>query len=100
MLTAAAAGKIRVRANYDVRVMLVASSWLSHKQGSGVCLLPEACRLSAEGLSCFLLHSYEFARTPAGVELEIPFQLASADRLRSPFTNYVRGYQGLLDYIW
>ncbi|PSC75583.1 2, 5 -phosphodiesterase 12 [Micractinium conductrix] len=36
----------------------------------------------------------------AGVELDIPFRLRSADGLRTPFTNYVQGYQGLLDYIW
>ena len=27
-------------------------------------------------------------------------RLRSADGLRTPFTNYVQGYQGLLDYIW
>ncbi|KAL4445318.1 hypothetical protein ABPG77_011143 [Micractinium sp. CCAP 211/92] len=36
----------------------------------------------------------------AGVDLQIPFSLRSADDLRTPFTNYVKGYQGLLDYIW
>ena len=36
----------------------------------------------------------------SGIPLSIPFQLRSADELQSPFTNYVRGYCGLLDYIW
>lgn len=36
----------------------------------------------------------------AGVDLEIPFRLRPADGLRSELTNYVKGYQGLLDYIW
>lgn len=35
-----------------------------------------------------------------GIPLSIPYKLRSADDLRSPFTNYVRGYSGLLDYIW
>lgn len=35
-----------------------------------------------------------------GTPLSIPFQLRSADELQSAFTNYVRGYSGLLDYIW
>ena len=36
-----------------------------------------------------------------GVDLESPFgSLASADGLRTELTNYVSGYQGLLDYIW
>ena len=35
-----------------------------------------------------------------GISLSIPFQLRSTDELQSPFTNYVRGYSGLLDYIW
>lgn len=30
----------------------------------------------------------------------MPCSLRSADDLRTPFTNYVKGYQGLLDYIW
>ena len=30
----------------------------------------------------------------------VPHRLASADGLRTPFTNHVEGYQGLLDYIW
>jgi mRNA deadenylase 3'-5' endonuclease subunit Ccr4 len=36
----------------------------------------------------------------AGVDLELPFSLRPADELRTPFTNHVKGYQGLLDYIW
>lgn len=35
-----------------------------------------------------------------GLELTIPFQLGSADGLRTEFTNYVRGYSGALDYVW
>ncbi len=35
-----------------------------------------------------------------GIRLSIPYQLRSADDLQSPFTNYVQGYSGLLDYIW
>lgn len=35
-----------------------------------------------------------------GIPLSVPFQLRSADGLQTPFTNYVRGYSGLLDYIW
>lgn len=35
-----------------------------------------------------------------GIDLELPFALAAADKLRSNVTNYVRGYEGLLDYIW
>lgn len=35
-----------------------------------------------------------------GIPLSVPFQLRSADGLQTPFTNYVRGYAGLLDYIW
>ena len=35
-----------------------------------------------------------------GIPLSIPFQLRSADDLQTPFTNYVRGYCGLLDYMW
>lgn len=35
-----------------------------------------------------------------GVSLTSPFALAAADRLRSNVTNYVRGYEGLLDYVW
>ena len=36
----------------------------------------------------------------AGVDLALPFALRPADDLRTPFTNHVKGYQGLLDYIW
>lgn len=43
-------------------------------------------------------------RSPAekvpGIDLELPFALAAADNLRSNVTNYVRGYEGLLDYVW
>jgi hypothetical protein len=35
-----------------------------------------------------------------GLDLQIPFVLASADNLETEFTNYVRGYRGALDYIW
>ena len=35
-----------------------------------------------------------------GLDLSIPVQLSSADRLRTAFTNYVRGYSGALDYVW
>ncbi|KAK9846341.1 hypothetical protein WJX81_001906 [Elliptochloris bilobata] len=35
-----------------------------------------------------------------GVDLEHGFRLASVDSLATPFTNYVRGYSGLLDYVW
>lgn len=40
------------------------------------------------------------AEPVTGIPLSIPFQLCSADGLQTPFTNYVRGYSGLLDYIW
>ena len=35
-----------------------------------------------------------------GVHLRAPYRLRSADNLKYPFSNYVRGYTGLLDYIW
>jgi 2',5'-phosphodiesterase len=35
-----------------------------------------------------------------GVPLASPFDLVAADGLASAFTNHVRGYQGLLDYVW
>lgn len=35
-----------------------------------------------------------------GVPLATGLHLRSADNLQTPFTNYVRGYSGLLDYIW
>eukprot|EP00803_Ostreobium_quekettii_P002086 evm.model.scf_565.5 EVM.evm.TU.scf_565.5 scf_565:12776-26338(-) len=35
-----------------------------------------------------------------GVDVAIPFKLRSADGLETPFTNYVRHYCALLDYIW
>lgn len=34
------------------------------------------------------------------MDLELPFRLRAADDLKTPFTNYVPGYKGLLDYIW
>ena len=33
-------------------------------------------------------------------DLALPLRLRPADGLATPFTNYVRGYQGLLDYVW
>jgi 2',5'-phosphodiesterase len=33
-------------------------------------------------------------------DLALPLRLRPADGLRSPFTNFVRGYTGLLDYVW
>ena len=36
----------------------------------------------------------------AGMDLTSPFSLQSADGMEPEFTNYVRGFQGLLDYIW
>ena len=36
----------------------------------------------------------------AGMDLTSPFALRSADGMEPEFTNYVRGYQGLLDYVW
>ena len=36
----------------------------------------------------------------AGMDLASPFALRSADGMEPEFTNYVRGYQGLLDYVW
>ena len=35
-----------------------------------------------------------------GVHLRAPMRLRSADDLQYAFSNYVRGYIGLLDYIW
>jgi 2',5'-phosphodiesterase len=35
-----------------------------------------------------------------GLDLSIPVRLASADGLQTAFTNYVRGYNGALDYVW
>ena len=34
-----------------------------------------------------------------GIHLRAPYRLRSADDLEYPFSNYVRGYTGLLDYI-
>ena len=36
----------------------------------------------------------------AGPALALPFDLASADRLLSPYTNFVQGYIATLDYIF
>jgi 2',5'-phosphodiesterase len=36
----------------------------------------------------------------APVDLALPFRLAPADGLATPFTTWVRGYGGLLDYVW
>jgi len=33
-------------------------------------------------------------------DLVLPLRLRPADGLATPFTNYVRGYKGLLDYVW
>jgi 2',5'-phosphodiesterase len=46
------------------------------------------------------LHPGGPRRVVTGVDLRSPVVLAPADRLRSGVTNYVRGYQGLLDYVW
>ena len=35
-----------------------------------------------------------------GIDLESPFTFESSDEMIPEFTNYVNGYQGLLDYIW
>jgi 2',5'-phosphodiesterase len=36
-----------------------------------------------------------------GLDLASPFgPLAAADGMATPFTNFVRGYRGLLDYVW
>jgi len=36
----------------------------------------------------------------SGMDLDSPFKLSTADDMIPEFTNYVQGYQGLLDYIW
>lgn len=36
----------------------------------------------------------------SGMDLDSPFRLSTADDMVPEFTNYVQGYQGLLDYIW
>ena len=33
-------------------------------------------------------------------DLRLPFDFFPADSLRTPCTNYVRGYSGLLDFVW
>jgi 2',5'-phosphodiesterase len=42
----------------------------------------------------------ELANIVAGMDLKSPFSLNSADDMVPEFTNYVKGYQGLLDYVW
>lgn len=44
--------------------------------------------------------SQEPEEVVTGIPLTTGLQLRSADDLQSPFTNYVRGFSGLLDYIW
>ena len=44
--------------------------------------------------------SQEPEASVTGIPLSIGIDLQSADNLQTPFTNYVRGYSGLLDYIW
>ena len=34
------------------------------------------------------------------IDITIPFHLAPSDGLATPYTNHVRGYAGLLDYVW
>lgn len=34
------------------------------------------------------------------VDIATPFQLRSADDLKTPYSNYTSGYQALLDYVW
>jgi len=36
----------------------------------------------------------------AGMKLDSPFLFDTSDGMAPEFTNFVRGYQGLLDYIW
>lgn len=47
-------------------------------------------------------NDYEAHEAPSftGADLENPFDLASADRLLTPFTNFVMGYIATLDYIF
>ena len=35
-----------------------------------------------------------------GLDLTSPFSLQSADGMEPEFTNYVKGFEGLLDYVW
>ena len=35
-----------------------------------------------------------------GLDLVAPYTLASADDLKTPYTNYTSGYKALLDYVW
>ena len=44
--------------------------------------------------------SQEPEEVVTGISLTTGLQLRSADDLQSPFTNYVRGFSSLLDFIW
>jgi 2',5'-phosphodiesterase len=35
-----------------------------------------------------------------GVDIVLPYQLRSADDLKTPYSNYTSGYVALLDYVW
>ncbi|GLI58784.1 hypothetical protein VaNZ11_000540 [Volvox africanus] len=35
-----------------------------------------------------------------GIDITSPFTLRSADDLKTPYTNFTSGYDGLLDYVW
>lgn len=35
-----------------------------------------------------------------GIDVSIPFQLRSADDLKTPYSNYTDAYKALLDYVW
>lgn len=59
-----------------------------------------AAPLDTEQMEASTSSSSQEAARVDGIPLDIPFQLRSADELQSPFTNYVRGYSGLLDYVW
>ena len=54
-------------------------------------------RTEVEGLRP---ESKEGGGVVAGVSLSSPFSLSPADGLRSNVTNYVNGYEGLLDYVF
>jgi 2',5'-phosphodiesterase len=52
-------------------------------------------------------HDFESAEaTPhskvevTGVDISSPYQLRSADDLKTPYSNYTSGYVALLDYVW
>lgn len=36
----------------------------------------------------------------AGIHIKTPAVMASADGLKTPFTNFTSGYKALLDYVW